>query len=230
MSGATELREGQRDRPGEVHAERGDALLRLHARPTRESCSTRWREHGRPEDANGSSSTGSDSLSRGARRLDCVVARGRLGESYPSARRPRDRDRWPRLPLGPSVSRGDRTVAPQTSRDLTRAATRLPCAMVEVAYEMRSVASFLVASENQSPAAGWPYAMVLASLVRNPTMVPRELANTIVERFGERYATPPADLVVCISQRREARPKWTLSRARSMNFANALKNGTWRRD
>lgn len=62
--------------------------------------------------------------------------------------------------------------------------------MVEVAYEMRLVASTMVASENLAPAQGWPYGSILTSLFATPTMGPEALAQTIVSAFQTWYSDP----------------------------------------
>jgi hypothetical protein len=59
--------------------------------------------------------------------------------------------------------------------------------MLEIAYEMKDTARFMVGSEQTEPAAGWPYADILRELAADPAMAPEVLANVIVERFGEWY-------------------------------------------
>jgi hypothetical protein len=59
--------------------------------------------------------------------------------------------------------------------------------MIEICYEMRSTANFMVGSEETEPGAGWPYAQVLRALAQKPNMDARSLASTIVESYGAWY-------------------------------------------
>jgi hypothetical protein len=59
--------------------------------------------------------------------------------------------------------------------------------MVEIAYEMKDTANFMVGSEETEPGAGWPYAAILKLLVARPTMNPVDLAKTIVTEYGKYY-------------------------------------------
>jgi Clostripain family len=65
--------------------------------------------------------------------------------------------------------------------------------MLEVAYEMKDVARFMVGSEETEPPAGWPYAAILRPLAENPTMSPAELSARIVVEYQASYpnAYPP---------------------------------------
>jgi hypothetical protein len=54
--------------------------------------------------------------------------------------------------------------------------------MAEVAYEIRGSASIMVASEEEEPAEGYPYDLILQPLIDDPTMSPTQLASTIVNR------------------------------------------------
>jgi hypothetical protein len=56
--------------------------------------------------------------------------------------------------------------------------------MVEVAYEFRDRASYLVASEESEPGDGWPYDLVLSDLVAQPTMSPATLCSVAVVEYG----------------------------------------------
>jgi hypothetical protein len=65
-------------------------------------------------------------------------------------------------------------------------------AMVEVAYELRSSASILVASEDEELVEGWPYDAVLKRF--SPGLTPVDAAKAIVEEFenankAKTYAT-----------------------------------------
>ena len=59
--------------------------------------------------------------------------------------------------------------------------------MTEVAYEIKDLASVMVASEETEPGDGWPYNTILADLTSAPTMPPSVLGATIVDRYGEFY-------------------------------------------
>jgi len=59
--------------------------------------------------------------------------------------------------------------------------------MLEICYEMKDAANFMVGSEETEPGAGWPYASILQALTTNPSMSPADLAKTIVTRYGEWY-------------------------------------------
>ncbi|NOJ96531.1 peptidase C11 [Corallococcus coralloides] len=59
--------------------------------------------------------------------------------------------------------------------------------MVEIAYELHPVARFVVGSEESEPGDGWPYDTIMADLVANPGMSPRELGSLIVKRYVESY-------------------------------------------
>src|SRR5262245_57692753 len=56
--------------------------------------------------------------------------------------------------------------------------------MVEIAYEMKDTAAYMVGSEETEPGAGWPYAAILKKLVARPTMAPEELVKIIVTEYG----------------------------------------------
>jgi hypothetical protein len=59
---------------------------------------------------------------------------------------------------------------------------------LEVAYQARSYANFLVASEETEPNAGWPYDTVLAGLTANPLLSAPDLAVSIVQAYNQSYA------------------------------------------
>ena len=59
--------------------------------------------------------------------------------------------------------------------------------MVEVAYELRGGADFIVGSEEVEPGDGWPYDRVLADLVAKPTMSAEKLGAVIVKRYVDSY-------------------------------------------
>jgi hypothetical protein len=59
--------------------------------------------------------------------------------------------------------------------------------MIEICYEMRDTANFMVGSEDSEPGAGWAYADVLRALATKPDLDPRSLAKTIVKSYGDWY-------------------------------------------
>ncbi len=58
---------------------------------------------------------------------------------------------------------------------------------IEVAYQARPYAKYLVASEELEPGDGWPYDRVLARLTANPSMPAAELAGHIVQDYVQFY-------------------------------------------
>ncbi len=60
-------------------------------------------------------------------------------------------------------------------------------ANIEVAYELSSVANYMVASEEVEPGDGWPYNTVLGALATTPTMGPIDLGKVIVDKYKEFY-------------------------------------------
>jgi cysteine peptidase C11 family protein len=59
--------------------------------------------------------------------------------------------------------------------------------MLEVAYEMKDTARFMVGSEETEPVDGWPYAEILDRLVARPSTEPVELARIIVAEYARYY-------------------------------------------
>jgi hypothetical protein len=60
--------------------------------------------------------------------------------------------------------------------------------MIEVAFQLRERAQFMVASQHLLPAArGWPYEALLRALALNPRMEPEELVRTMVDTFAGSY-------------------------------------------
>jgi hypothetical protein len=60
--------------------------------------------------------------------------------------------------------------------------------MIEVAYQIKDNAHFMVASEEAEPVDGWPYHRILNDLVTSfDARKPEGLAKTIVQRYGEFY-------------------------------------------
>ena len=62
-------------------------------------------------------------------------------------------------------------------------------AMLENAYEIRSLANYLVGSEELEPGEGWPYDLVLPPLKAAPSMDAATFARNIVQKYGEFYAS-----------------------------------------
>jgi hypothetical protein len=59
--------------------------------------------------------------------------------------------------------------------------------MLEIAYEMKDTAGFMVGSEEVEPAAGWPYDTILKDLVKNPVVSSQDLCRSIVLKYGQYY-------------------------------------------
>ncbi|MBN1877885.1 MAG: hypothetical protein JXA33_26930 [Anaerolineae bacterium] len=59
--------------------------------------------------------------------------------------------------------------------------------MIEVAYQARECARYMVGSQEIEEGTGWPYALILRELVDAPDMSPLELSEFIVAKFGEYY-------------------------------------------
>jgi len=59
--------------------------------------------------------------------------------------------------------------------------------MLEIAYEMKDTANYMVGSEETEPGAGWPYTAILKQLVANPATKPADLAKTIVAEYGKYF-------------------------------------------
>jgi Clostripain family len=59
--------------------------------------------------------------------------------------------------------------------------------MVEVAYQLRSNANYMVASQEVEPLSGYPYTAILQNLTANIEMTPEALAKVIVREYGHYY-------------------------------------------
>ncbi len=59
--------------------------------------------------------------------------------------------------------------------------------MVEVAYQLRANANYMVASQEVEPLSGWPYTAILGSLTSDSGMTPEALATLIVQEYGRYY-------------------------------------------
>ncbi|HSH77371.1 MAG TPA: clostripain-related cysteine peptidase [Herpetosiphonaceae bacterium] len=63
--------------------------------------------------------------------------------------------------------------------------------MLEVGYQLREQANYLVASQEAAPMVGWPYGPILQELGRNPEIEPGLLARRIVEEYGRSFGDEP---------------------------------------
>ena len=59
--------------------------------------------------------------------------------------------------------------------------------MLEVGYEVRQWADYMVASEANVPGYGWPYDIILADLTTHPTLTPADVATAVVIRYNDSY-------------------------------------------
>ena len=59
--------------------------------------------------------------------------------------------------------------------------------MVEIGYEIRDYAQYLVAAQGAVPDASWPYDNILRQLVKSPKTLPRDLACTTVTTYVLNY-------------------------------------------
>lgn len=65
--------------------------------------------------------------------------------------------------------------------------------MIEVAYQVRQHAGYMVGSQEVEEGAGWPYGLILRELVSAPDMSPLDLSKLIVAKFGEYYMSNRRD-------------------------------------
>lgn len=72
--------------------------------------------------------------------------------------------------------------------------------MMEVAYEMKNEAFYMVGSEQTEPGDGWPYNYILLDLRSSPGMSPAQLASVIVNRYGESYSGAETQAAVDLSK------------------------------
>jgi hypothetical protein len=56
-------------------------------------------------------------------------------------------------------------------------------AMVEIAYQLRNCIDYMVACEDVTPIASWPYDSIFRELVSHPQMSPAELGQTVVRQY-----------------------------------------------
>ncbi len=59
--------------------------------------------------------------------------------------------------------------------------------MVEVAYQLRANANYMVGSQEVEPLSGWPYTAILGNLTSDSGMTPEALAKLIVQEYGRYY-------------------------------------------
>jgi hypothetical protein len=59
--------------------------------------------------------------------------------------------------------------------------------MIEIAYQLRLDADYLIASQALEPMDGWPYTAILQQLTAEPDMQPIDLAKLIVSEYGRSY-------------------------------------------
>ncbi len=59
--------------------------------------------------------------------------------------------------------------------------------MVEVAYQLRANANYMVGSQEVEPLSGWPYRAILGNLTSDSGMTPETLAKLIVQEYGRYY-------------------------------------------
>lgn len=97
------------------------------------------------------------------------------------------------------TSGGDKITMPELEYALSAISTQIgkkidivgmdAClmAMIEVAYQIKDYADILVASEENEPGDGWPYDTILAQLVSNPLMSPKQLSDDIVNKYIYSY-------------------------------------------
>ncbi len=59
--------------------------------------------------------------------------------------------------------------------------------MIEVAYQVKDMAEYVVGSQETEPGGGWPYGAVLTALTAKPEMTGQELASMIVDKYMASY-------------------------------------------
>jgi len=58
----------------------------------------------------------------------------------------------------------------------------------EIGYQLREYVDFMVGAEGFEPNMGWPYERIASEILSKPTMAPRDLAITIVEKYVTFYS------------------------------------------
>ncbi|NEO33945.1 MAG: hypothetical protein F6K36_26725 [Symploca sp. SIO3C6] len=59
--------------------------------------------------------------------------------------------------------------------------------MIEVAYQLRANAEYMVGSQEVEPIYGWPYTLILQALTKESGITPEVLAKLIVQEYGRYY-------------------------------------------
>lgn len=59
--------------------------------------------------------------------------------------------------------------------------------MIEICYENKDIANFMVGSEETEPGSGWPYNTILKKLSETPQTSPADLAKIITQDYGQYY-------------------------------------------
>jgi len=72
--------------------------------------------------------------------------------------------------------------------------------LIEVAYALRNVASYVVGSEWLEPGDGWPYDTILAELISIPTFDGSKLSEVIVNKYGLAYSAGITQSAVDMAQ------------------------------
>jgi Clostripain family len=72
--------------------------------------------------------------------------------------------------------------------------------MVEVAYQLRTNANYMVASQEVEPLTGYPYTAILQNLTANSEMTSEVLAKLIVQEYGRYYEGESRGSVAQITQ------------------------------
>ncbi|WP_243146841.1 clostripain-related cysteine peptidase [Scytonema sp. UIC 10036] len=72
--------------------------------------------------------------------------------------------------------------------------------MVEVAYQLRANANYMVASQEVEPLSGYPYTAILQNLTANPEITAETLAKLIVREYGRYYGGESRGSVAQITQ------------------------------
>jgi len=61
---------------------------------------------------------------------------------------------------------------------------------LEIMYQASPYVSYMVGSEKDEPAEGWPYDTVLGALAANPAMNPVQIGTVLVDRYIDSYSYP----------------------------------------
>ncbi|BAY89804.1 MULTISPECIES: clostripain-related cysteine peptidase [unclassified Tolypothrix] len=72
--------------------------------------------------------------------------------------------------------------------------------MVEVAYQLRANANYMVASQEVEPLTGYPYTAILQNLTAHPEITSEALAKLIVQEYGRYYEGESRGSVTQITQ------------------------------